>query len=466
MEENNEGKKTIKIENNTETVAKKPIKVTSNEEIMKEENVKSASSGFEKKSAKSKILWLLIPLIAIVIIYIIINNVPPDIETIKDSIVMIKTYDYDGNELATGSGFCAFKNNYIVTNYHVIDGAYEIDIITDENRTYKINKILIFNEYDDLAIISGNFELTPLKIGSVSNLKAGEKITAIGSPKGQLNTVSTGVISNADNDYDIRITAPISPGSSGGALLNKNGKVIGITFATYNSYDSQNINYAISINYLNKMYSALETDDIITINNNNYTRFMGDLNNFDDYEFNNTKYYNISSLDILYKMTDIFNRFEYLLEKENYSWYEIYTNLSSSDKVEVIKLFNELNTVDFNDDNVADNIKNWDVTDFFISLNVLNTYEYAITAIDISNYTNKDKTFNHVNEEYPLDAAEKSLILYLMGNHYWSDIHTDNKQDIFNYFDERYGTRDLGAILEMLGYEVVYENDGTLTGYW
>ena len=446
MEENNEGKKPIKIEKDTEPIAKKPIKIVNNEEIKTEEKNKSDNSGFEKKTNKSKILFVLIPILFIVVAIIIINNIPANIEKIKDSVVMIKTYDIDGNELATGSGFCAFENNYIITNYHVIDGAYKIDIITDENKTYKISKVLIFNENDDLAIISGNFELNPLKIGGISNLKAGETITAIGSPKGQLNTVSTGVISNADNDYDIRITAPISPGSSGGVLLNKNGKVIGITFATYNSYDSQNINYAISVKYLNKMYSALKDDNVTTINNNNYTNYMGDLNDYESYEFSSSRYYKVSSLDVLYRMTDKYSRFEYLLEKEDDSWYDIYSNLSVSDKEKVVNLFNELNLYEFNDDNVASDIKSWDVTDFFISLKVLNRYEYAITAVDIANYSNKNKTFNHVNDEYPLDAAEKSLILYLMGNHQWADIHT--------------------AILEMLGYDVVYENDGTLTGYW
>ena len=462
--EEKDGKKPIKIIQEDENVAKKPIKTTSREE-QKENAIKN--SGFEKKSKKSKeLLWICIVIIIIVGVYIIINNIPADIETIKDSVVMIKTYDIDGNELGTGSGFCAFESNYIVTNYHVIEGAYKIEIITDENKTYKISNILIFNQNDDLAIISGNFKLAPLKIGSISNLKAGETITAIGSPKGQLNTVSTGVISNADHDYDIRITAPISPGSSGGVLLNKTGKVIGITFATYNSYDSQNINYAISVEYLNKMKSALKDNDIITINNNNYSKYVGSLNNFETHNFFYFLYYKVSSMDVFYKMTNVFNRFEYLLENESYSWYKIYNTLSLEDKEKVVNLFEELNMYVFSDNNVARDINSWDVTNFFISLKVLNKYEYAITAVDIENYKNKDKTFNHVNDMYPLGAAEKSLILYLMGNYSWSDIHTDNKEDIFEYFDQRYGTKDLGAILEVLGYEVVYKNDGTLTGYW
>ena len=74
--------------------------------------------------------------------------------------------------------------------------------------------------------------------------------------------------------------------------------------------------------------------------------------------------------------------------------------------------------------------------------------------------------FNYVNNNYPLGAAEKTLILYLIGNYEWSEISTDNKEDIFDYFDTKYGARDLGAILEVLGYEIVYSSDGTLTAYW
>lgn len=206
MVENNEGKKPIKIVNNVEE-AKKPVKI-----IKEEKTLENKNSGFQKETKKSKKFYLILGLVACAIIaFIIINNIPKDIETVKDSVVMIRVYDKQNNEISTGSGFCAYKSNYIITNYHVIEGAYKIKIVDDEGKQYNISKIEIFNKNDDLAILKGEFELTPLKIGSVSNLKAGENITAIGSPKGQLNTVSKGIVSNADNDYEIRITAPISP---------------------------------------------------------------------------------------------------------------------------------------------------------------------------------------------------------------------------------------------------------------
>lgn len=196
----------IILDNNIENAEVKEIeeKTINNYEIKSEKN-----NSFFKNS--KKVLFIIISIFFILSSLILINYIPADIEDIKDSVVMIKTYDEAGNEIGTGSGFCAYKSNYIVTNFHVIEGAREIKIITDENRSYKITNVLAFNVKDDLAIISGNFELKPLKIGGSLNLKAGTEIIAIGSPKGQLNTVSTGVISNADNVYQIRITAPISP---------------------------------------------------------------------------------------------------------------------------------------------------------------------------------------------------------------------------------------------------------------
>ena len=78
---------------------------------------------------------------------------------------------------------------------------------------------------------------------------------------GQLNTVSKGIISNADNSYAIRITAPISPGSSGGPIINEKGEVVGVTFASYDSVMSQNINYAITSNMVSNLYKKYRNDD-------------------------------------------------------------------------------------------------------------------------------------------------------------------------------------------------------------
>lgn len=387
----------------------------------------------------------------------------PDIETIKDSVVMINLYDEAGDLISTGSGFCAYQSDYVVTNYHVIEGAYKITIITDDSKEYKVNDILIFNQDQDLAILRGNFALEPIAIQSDPNLKAGQKVTAIGSPKGQLNTVSTGVISNADNEYELRITAPISPGSSGGVLLNEKNQVIGVTYATYDALDSQNINYAISVKYLENIYSRLENgkfEQISLANFSDYFSIIDRNGGFGD------KFYSVDRISTLYLLTNERNRFEYSLQNNAYDWYSIYSEFDDSVKEDCMSIVGELDKYSVDDSNVADDIEDWDVTDFFLSLNVLSKYEYAIVVCDLAEFTDKDLMFDRVDNYYPLDAAEKSLILYLVGGYEWSEIHTDNKEDIFDYFDARYGTEDFGAILEVLGYEVEYNSDGTLTAYW
>lgn len=423
----------------------------------------------ENKKNKNKILICIIIAVMVLAGFIYFSmNKTGDIETIKDSVVMIKAYDDRGNEISTGSGFCISKKNYIVTNYHVIEGARRINIITDDNEIYPTNQIVIFNKHYDLAIIAGGCLLEPLEIASSIKLKAGDPVTAIGSPKGELNTVSTGIISNADDEYEIRITAPISPGSSGGALLNKKGQVIGMTFATYNSEDSQNINYAINAKYISNMLSALKNEDIININGKNYESYIGNLSKFEEDKFLKLKYYDTVTLNIFYEVTNPRMRFEYMLKKKDSSWYEIYNNLEYKDKETVVTLLKQIDSHRINDINIANNINEWSITDFFLNLKILEKYEYAIAAVDMVKYKNNSKgAFSHVNQKYNIDSARKTLIAYMLGDGEWSNISSNNKRDIFNYFNNKqYKTKDLGKILETLGYEVVYKKDGSIVAYW
>ncbi len=177
------------------------------------------------------------------------SDSPDAIEEAALSIVRLTTYDDDGNPMTQGSGFLIFDNITLVTNYHVIEGASVITADSDDNYQYFVTKILIASEEKDLAILRfmAPTVMQPLKL-SEDTLKRGEKVVAIGSPKGLKNSVSFGNISNVyfeDNIYWLQFTAPISNGSSGGALFNEAGKVIGITSASFET--GQNINLAISI---------------------------------------------------------------------------------------------------------------------------------------------------------------------------------------------------------------------------
>ena len=450
------GKKPIKrVKSDSKTInttidAKKPVKKPKNNIILN----------------KKKIVYPILGIIIIVLIMMFINIISkPSLERIKDSVVMLEVYDENDELLATGSGFCAYKSNYIVTNFHVIEGASSIVIITDDKEEYEVNNILIFDAENDLAILDAAIELRPLKFGNTDRLKAGEKVTAIGSPLGELNTVSTGIVSNTENDSGIQISASISHGSSGGALFNKNNRLVGITYATLES--SQNLNYAISIDYLDDLYNAYNDGEYELIE---YDYHEICMSSYDGIEFESCEsvddydYYSTEDMNTFSEITGHQNRYDYKMRES--SWEFVYDDMSLSDRELALEYYEELLDTYFceSDCNIDTDIKNWDTNDFMINLNILEKEELAFVLVDLENYNSDDAKFYRV-DDYPLEAAEKALILYLIGDRPWYRIHKNNKQDIFNYFEHLY-ISDFGAILEILGYEVRYNNDGTLTAWW
>lgn len=157
---------------------------------------------------------------------------------------------------ALGSGFF-IGNGRIVTNYHVIEGATKIIVTTSDKKKYEIKNILGYNATLDLAILELKIEHEYLNINQ--NIAGGEDIYAIGSPLGLSNTMTKGMVSTAsrvieDVEY-IQIDASISPGNSGGPLVNEYGEVVGIN--TMYIEGGQNLNFAISIKELQKIYTNL-----------------------------------------------------------------------------------------------------------------------------------------------------------------------------------------------------------------
>ena len=203
---------------------------------------------------------LLIIAIAVLVIKLLpFSNNSAAIEVADASVVKIFCYDYEGELAATGSGFVAFDSQTIITNYHVMTSAYTCKISTNQDISYEVSKILCYSKEQDIAIlqIAKDTGLQPLTLGDSGAIKKGETVVAIGSPLGIKNTVSTGVLSGRlmEDGMDVlQFTAPISSGSSGGALFDNNGKVIGITFASI--IDGQNLNLAIPIELANRLYNS------------------------------------------------------------------------------------------------------------------------------------------------------------------------------------------------------------------
>ncbi len=183
---------------------------------------------------------------------------PDRVEIATKSVLMLEVYDGNGTFLGSGSGFVAFDRSKLVTNNHVIEGAAYIVAYSDDGYRYIVDRVLIADEKRDLAILefSSSPDLAPLPLNVTGELKRAQKVVAIGSPIGITNTVSIGNISalyEEDGVSEIQFTAPISPGSSGGALFDDNGEVIGITSATY--LNAQNINIAVHVREVSDLFA-------------------------------------------------------------------------------------------------------------------------------------------------------------------------------------------------------------------
>jgi len=194
---------------------------------------------------------------------------PAAITVASQSVVKLSCYDKQGELYTTGSGFACFADDVIVTNYHVIaDEVYSIDASTEDGRMFHVKYVLATDADRDIAILSTEtpHNLVLLQQGNCNDMQKGEKVVAIGSPLGLLNSVSTGVFSGyvEEDSMDVlQFTASISSGSSGGALFNNAGEVLGITYASYET--GQNLNLAVPISDVAEVYESSKISDRLTI---------------------------------------------------------------------------------------------------------------------------------------------------------------------------------------------------------
>lgn len=174
----------------------------------------------------------------------------------SSSVFYIEIYDKSGDALASGSGVFISANGRALTNHHVLEDAYSAAIRTTDGKLHDVTGWYDADKSCDLALIQvDGTGFDYLKFGDGTSLAAGQNIFAIGSPLGLDNTISQGIISNPSRVVDgldyIQISAPISRGSSGGALINDRGQLIGITTAGFD--DGQNLNLAVPISYANTL---------------------------------------------------------------------------------------------------------------------------------------------------------------------------------------------------------------------
>lgn len=173
------------------------------------------------------------------------------------STVLLVMEDANGQPLSLGSGFFV-RNNEVASNLHVVEGAARgYAKIVGQTTKYDIEGITAIDPERDLVVlrISGARAST-LPLGSIDVVQTGESVYAVGNPQGLEGTFSQGIVSSVrevGTDKLLQITAPISPGSSGGPVLNTKGEVIGVSVATFRG--GQNLNFAIPSNYLKALLS-------------------------------------------------------------------------------------------------------------------------------------------------------------------------------------------------------------------
>ena len=156
----------------------------------------------------------------------------------------------DGNNVYQGSGFFIGDNGLAVSNYHVFKGTTigdEAIKMPGDNTAYKVSEIYQRDEQEDFILFRVDYDNECSIPIADKQPQIGDKVFAIGSPKGLENTFSSGEVSQWRGKNLMQISALIDHGSSGGALINEYGEVVGITSGSFAGGSQANLNYAWSI---------------------------------------------------------------------------------------------------------------------------------------------------------------------------------------------------------------------------
>ncbi|HKD14497.1 MAG TPA: trypsin-like peptidase domain-containing protein [Candidatus Angelobacter sp.] len=168
-----------------------------------------------------------------------------------------------------GSGFVIDGDGHILTNYHVVERARQVEVATHDKKKYKADIVGVDPQHDLAVIQIPAHSIPPAVLGDSKGLVVGQKVFAIGNPFGLSGTMTRGIISSIRSvrgqrgfiDEAIQTDAAINPGNSGGPLLNSRGEVIGINsmILTGGAEQSAGIGFAIPINTAKAVLNDLVT---------------------------------------------------------------------------------------------------------------------------------------------------------------------------------------------------------------
>jgi putative serine protease PepD len=213
------------------------------------------------------------------------SSVPDLYDSVRPSVVRVTTITSTRTAFGTqqseglGSGIILDSEGYILTNFHVVDGATQLEVTLGDESSATA-EVVGTDPAGDLAVIKADFPsdvtLSPATLGDSDQIRTGESVIAIGNPFGLDGTVTEGIVSGLDRTLAeqqnrplrelIQTDAAINPGNSGGPLVNFNGEVIGINTAIENPSGADvfsGIGYAIPINVAKQELSRLQAGETV-----------------------------------------------------------------------------------------------------------------------------------------------------------------------------------------------------------
>lgn len=209
------------------------------------------------------------------------NTTSDIVKKTADSVVEIATEGVKTGSFAqqyvvkgAGSGVIISEDGYIITNYHVIEGANSVTVTLRDGKTSYTAAVIGSDSDNDIALLKVDAKgLSPATFGDSSTLAVGDYVVAIGNPLGELGgTVTDGIISALARDVTIenknmtllQTNAQISPGNSGGGLFNAKGELIGIVNAKDSATEVEGIAFAIPINNVLDIIDDLKSYGYVT----------------------------------------------------------------------------------------------------------------------------------------------------------------------------------------------------------
>ena len=188
-----------------------------------------------------------------------------------EATVTSSIYGQTTSGVSTGSGFILSEDGYVVTNFHVVEGASSVKVVLYDEKSHAA-ELVGYDKTNDLAVLKVDAQdLDPVELGSSDGLIVGDQVVAIGNPLGELTaTLTVGYVSAKERTIDtdgtvinmIQTDAAINSGNSGGPLFNMKGQVVGITTAKYSGSSSsgatiEGIGFAIPMDDVTKSLDEL-----------------------------------------------------------------------------------------------------------------------------------------------------------------------------------------------------------------